>query len=165
MSSGSKTAKKYTSNNKNINKNKNITNIIFKNINDEYAWGKFGDFKVIIMKENGFINATKLCGDAKTKSGTRKDFSEWKKNSSANEIINKIKSGGNPYQLLVNVVMGPNDIRETYAHPDLIPHIASWASPKFAVRVSRIINKYFVKKASKEKLIQKKDDKIDKLNK
>ena len=32
----------------------------------------------------------------------------------------------------------------TYAHPDLIPHIASWASHKFARKVGRIINNYLV---------------------
>jgi hypothetical protein len=30
----------------------------------------------------------------------------------------------------------------TYAHPDLVPHIASWVSPKFAIKVSGIINKW-----------------------
>lgn len=57
-------------------------------------------------------------------------------------------------------------IRGTYVHPDLIPHIASWASPAFAVKVSKIVNEYFIKKAIKEKdkLIKKKDDKIDKMS-
>jgi hypothetical protein len=26
-------------------------------INDKYAWGKYGEFKVLIMLENGYINA------------------------------------------------------------------------------------------------------------
>jgi len=41
-----------------------IQNIIFEDINDVYAYGKYGDFNVIIMKDNGYINATKLCKDA-----------------------------------------------------------------------------------------------------
>ena len=77
------------------NKKNDITNIIFKNINEEYSLGKFGDFNVIIMKENGYINATKLCNDAKTKNGTKKDFREWKKNSSTKELTKEIsRSGG-----------------------------------------------------------------------
>jgi len=27
----------------------------------------------------------------------------------------------------------PNNLRGTYAHPDLVPHIASWASPKLMI--------------------------------
>ncbi len=30
----------------------------------------------------------------------------------------------------------------TYVHHLLIPHIASWISPEFAVKVSCIVNKY-----------------------
>jgi len=42
-----------------------IRNIIFKDIDDKYAYGKLGNFKVMLMKKNGYINATKLCKDAK----------------------------------------------------------------------------------------------------
>jgi len=42
-------------------------------------------------------------------------------------------------------------LRETYVHPLLIPHIASWANEEFAVKVSKIINKYFVSEEIKKK--------------
>ena len=149
------------------NKKNDITNIIFKDINNEYSWGKFGNFKVIIMKKNGYINATKLCNDAKTKNGEKKNFKRWNRNYSTKELIEEISRSGRirPDLLYIINVHGDNITRGTYAHPDLIPHIASWASPRFAVCVSKIVNKYFIKKAlkEKEKLIKKKDDKIDKL--
>jgi len=46
--------------------------------------------------------------------------------------------------LLIVINSGNTDtlIRGTYAHPDLVPHIASWVSPKFAIKVSGIINKW-----------------------
>lgn len=41
-----------------------IQNIIFEDINDKFAWGDYGGFRVIIMKKNGFINASQLAKDA-----------------------------------------------------------------------------------------------------
>ena len=103
----------------------------------------------------------------KLKMVQRKILESGKKNSSTKELTKEISSsGGITPELLYLVNMKGNYItRGTYAHPDLIPHIASWASPLFAVRVSKIVNKYFIKKAlkEKEKLIKKKDDKINKL--
>jgi len=49
------------------------------------------------------------------------------------------------------------EIRETYVYPNLIPHIASWASPQFGAKVSKIVNKYFI-----EKIIEEKDRLIKK---
>src|SRR5271154_1630011 len=120
------------------------------------------------MKNNGYINATKICHDAKTKNGKRKQFKHWKESTNANLIMEEISIvvGAQTDDLLIPITGGQIVvIRGTYAHPDLIPHIASWASPSFAVRVSKIINGYFIKKAikEKEKIIKKKDDKIDKL--
>ena len=37
------------------------------------------------------------------------------------------------------------DLCGTYAHHDLVPHIAVWISLKFAVKVSRVVNSYAVK--------------------
>jgi hypothetical protein len=56
-------------------------------------------------------------------------------------------------------------IRGTYVHPDLIPHIASWESPKFAVKVSKIVNEYYNSKErhKHQRELGEKNDKIDEL--
>lgn len=36
--------------------------ITFESV-DEYYWGKYAEFKVLIMARNGYINATKMCKD------------------------------------------------------------------------------------------------------
>ena len=165
--SGSKTAKKFIPSGKNSKAKKDIRNIIFKDINDDYAWGKYGNFKVIMMKENGYINATKLCSDAMVQTGSKKPFKNWKANSNTKELIDVISSDIeiSASELLIPITTSSKNltiIRGTYSHPDLIPHIASWASVQFAVKVSKIVNEYFTKKVlkEKEKLIEKKDDKI-----
>lgn len=164
---GSKSAKNIIP--KQIKPKHDINQISFKGINDDYSWGRYGSFKVIIMKANGYINATKICNDAKTKNGKKKEFKHWKENNTVNELINEISLlvDKPADQLFIAITGGKNEIRGTYVHPDLIPHIASWASPTFAVKVSQIINKYFIRKAikEKEKLIKDKDDKIGKLGK
>jgi hypothetical protein len=57
------------------------------------------------------------------------------------------------------------EIRGTYAHPDLVPHIACWVSPDFAVKVSKIVNAHIVRKyknalAREKTLVQEKDNTI-----
>ncbi|QGR54357.1 kila-N domain-containing protein [Moumouvirus maliensis] len=146
-----------------------ISNIIFERINDEYFWGKYGDFEVI-MDSDRYINVTKLCSEAKTKNGKKKEFKHWKTTSEAKDLINEISEvvGIPTGQLLTqNLKSKENIIRGTYAHPQLVPHIASWASTKFGARVSVIVNEYFAKEMLEkhQNLIKKKDDKIDKLSK
>ncbi len=63
-----------------------IRNIIFEDINDDYAYGKLGPFDVMMMKKNGFINATKLCNDA------GKRFKHWGENNFSKELIREAKN-------------------------------------------------------------------------
>jgi hypothetical protein len=38
-----------------------LNNINIEIIDNEYAYGQYGEFKVIIMRKTIYINATKLC--------------------------------------------------------------------------------------------------------
>ncbi|AVG47936.1 KilA-N and DUF3627 domain-containing protein [Megavirus chiliensis] len=141
-----------------------IRNIIIEEINDKYAIGKMGDFKVIIMKKNGFINATNLCKCAS------KDFKHWKENKTAKILIKElISSAGIPTDEVIMTITGGKitKIRGTYVHPKLIIHIAAWCSAEYALKISDIVIEYHAKEITeeKEKLLKKKDDKIDRLSK
>ncbi|AUV58009.1 hypothetical protein [Bandra megavirus] len=149
----------------------NIMNIVFERINDEYYWGQYGNFKVI-MNSDGYVNVTKLCDESKTKSGGKKEFRQWKKTVDAKDLMKEISicSGISVSELLKIITTSSKhltEIRGTYAHPQLVPHIASWASTKFGARVSVIVNEYFAKEMfdKHQDLIKKKDDKIDRLSK
>ena len=138
--SGSKTMKRNMPSLKN-----NIMQISFKNINDKYCWGQYGDFKVIIMKENGYINATKLCSEALTRNGKKKEFKYWSKLSDTNEKLNKISEYINiTTDKLTIIIKGGQKpvITGTYVHPILITHIAYWISPSFSVKVGLWIEKW-----------------------
>lgn len=127
--------------------NYNITDIAFEQISGDYYWAKYGDFKVVMDMKTGYINATKLCALAASKNGQPKHFKLWKQNNITKEIINEISlSVGMLADELFTVNTGGQilEARGTYVHPELIPHIACWASPKFAIAVMRIVNKFMV---------------------
>ena len=110
--------------------------IVFEKINDDYGYGKYGEFEVIIDLKTGYINATKLC-----KYGGKR-FRDWLKNSESKNLVQEFTNClGIPKEKLLQTRTGvPNNLRGTYVHPDLIPHIASWVSPRFCIMISRIIN-------------------------
>ena len=124
--------------------NNTLRDLIFEYINDKYSWGNYGGFKVLMMRENGYINVTKLCKDG------GKEIYEWKRSKHSVEMLDSFSSipEMSGIDLLITVKGGDKKLQMvtgTYAHPDLVPHIASWVSPSFAVKVSRIVNEYFVK--------------------
>ena len=135
----------------------NLSELVFENINEDYGWGKYGDFKVLIRKKDGYINVTKLCQDG------GKEFKSWTRNQYSNLLIEEVKSsrGENSPPVIDTVIEGIGCVRGTYAHHDLVPHIASWISPKFAVKVSRIVNDYIVREYREQ--IRIKDTRIDEL--
>jgi len=142
-----------------------LNKIIFEHIDDKYAYGKYGEFTVIMMTKNRFINATKLCKEYS------KEFFNWKQNKNNQELINEVeidiysglgipRAEENKSFIIING--GKNQlIKGTYVHELLIPHIASWISSKFAVKVSKIINSFIANEYINE--IKKKDNKIDSL--
>lgn len=145
-----------------------MPSIVFESIGDEYCWGNYAEFRVLIMRENGYINATKLCKDG------GKSFKHWNDNQESNDLIKELaSSAGIPTELIsIKNMKGSYELRGTYVHRDLVPNIASWISPSFSLKVSRIVNEYLLMKekekhakliAKKNKEIEEKDDKIDEL--
>ncbi|UFX99904.1 KilA-N domain-containing protein [Megavirus baoshan] len=38
-----------------------MNNVVFQDINEQYAYGQYSEFVVIIDKYTGYVNMTKLC--------------------------------------------------------------------------------------------------------
>jgi len=124
-----------------------MQDICFETITNEFSWGKYGDFKVIVMLKNGYINVTNLC------SLVGKRFRSWNENISSIELIEDLSSDLDmPAEKLIIKIAGGNKnqtvTRGSYAHPRLIPHIALWISSKFAIKVSKWLEEW--RKYSKE---------------
>lgn len=133
---------------------------------DEYIHEiEYAGTLVLAYKYGGcvnYVNATKLCKD------DGKEFKNWKQNvqsqvlidvvfkhinfGMAREEIEKANAGipASEHQkireVLIQVQGGSNtEIRGTYVHQHLLPHIMCWLSPAFAIKVSEIVNSYYVK--------------------
>ena len=127
-------------------------NVITTQIRENFWLASYGSFRVIMMADCGYINATKLC------LLMGKQFSDWKDNTSSLLLMNALEDelelsnlhDGNvaPINLdtVCKTILTDNRTEEdklisgTYCHPLLIPHIACWCSPAFAFRISRVIN-------------------------
>jgi hypothetical protein len=146
-----------------------LNQIIFDHIDDKYAYGKYGEFTVIMMTSNRYINATKLCKEY------GKELKNWIRNDNSKELIEEvnkkisvahIRSIENNKPFIIIKGGNNQEVCGTYVHELLIPHIASWISPVFGIKVSEIVNSFLIteyKNSLKEKNIQLKD-KDDKIN-
>jgi KilA-N domain len=69
-----------------------MSSVTSDSINDDYYWGNYFDLKVIIMKENGYINATRLYKD------NNKRFDNWLRRESSKQLVNEISKLTNNLQ-------------------------------------------------------------------
>ena len=145
----------------NINNNNQF--VVFQDINEEYAWVNYEQFKLLMMKKNGYVNVTKMCDNG------NKKFFNWRQNNRSKELIkclsNELGSLGIPRDVdyvLKNTMTGENDLRGTYAHPDLVLDIACWLSGEFYLKASKIVREYF-NKQEREKLEELHRNELNKL--
>ena len=148
-----------------------LSDIAFLQIRDNFYLGIYDVFTVVMMKDCGFVNASKLCRDG------GKEFFDWKRNKSSQELIdtlcrhmaqdstqvNDLTCGDakpNILGLAFKSMVANRDSDEgrlicgTYCrHPLLIPHIAAWISSEFALKVSKIVNNYLIQEY-KTKLLE-----------
>src|SRR3981189_1188204 len=144
---------------------KMLSEIAFEQIDGNFWYAAYGPFRVVMMKDTGYINATKLCS-----SGGKK-YSKWSRLNSSHELIQALENKWaleNTHGPSASTLQNGNDqifafpsppcksvqtLNETevdrlksgtYCHPLLIPHIACWVSPDFALLVSELVNSYIV---------------------
>ena len=55
--------------------------VAFEQIQDNYWYGAYGEFRVVMMKSNGYINATKMCNDG------GKRFFNWSDLKTSHQLI------------------------------------------------------------------------------
>jgi KilA-N domain len=93
-----------------------------------------------LFREDGYINATKLCQDG------GKLFGDWKRNSSTNSQILLLSEELNiPVDTLVQIKKGGNVSKVktgTWIHPRLGTVLAQWISPTFGLKVSKWVEQW-----------------------
>ena len=119
-----------------------LNNVVIEQINENYYRGEFLGLNLVIDKNTGYFNATKLCNDG------GKLFKNWKRLDKTKELlkyISKIYYGSHPSRNgLYEVKDGKRcvttkDISGTYVCKELILDIASWISPEFYLKCNGII--------------------------
>ena len=156
-----------------------LKDICYELIKDTFFHGVYGDtsspetcFRLVIDKRTGFFNATKMCQAG----GKRVD--KWLRLESSKQLVSFLEKDRCP-DLGIGPVFEVNSgnrdqsgalISGTYVCKELILSLASWISPAFYLRCSRIVNDFFIpKNASMDpeerqnmmKLLKEQEDKIN----
>lgn len=120
-----------------------MSSFVFKDIDDDFLEGSLGDFKVIVMKKNDYINISKLVSLAKTRGGKPKLFASWKKNYDSQDIIDLVVNevGLTEKEIIIEPRV-VNEFRGTYVHNLLVLPIITWASPSFAIKINMFLEEW-----------------------
>ena len=135
-----------------------ISEVAFEQISGNYWYGAYGPFRVVMLKDTGYINATKMC----TSGG--KVYSKWTRLKTSAELIQafeNIQALENRHDTNTLTLRDTDDqiwssafkcittgnqseedklISGTYIHPDLVPSVAGWVSPNFQLMANRVVN-------------------------
>ena len=132
---------------------------IYDYINNDYAYGKYSEFTIIIMTSNKFINITNICNDYK------KDFYDWSKEEHNIELINACNDEINNKSIIEIKNNNNKLINGIYINELLLPHIICWISPKFAIKIYKIIKNHDDELEIKKNKVNELTKKINELKK
>src|SRR5271156_6627729 len=94
-----------------------LSDIAFEQIEGNFWYAAYGPFSVVVMKDSGYINATKLC------SSGGMEYKNWSRLQNSQQLINAVER----HQALVNTQVSfaaPN-----FTLQDANAHICALASP------------------------------------
>jgi hypothetical protein len=119
--------------------------LCFEQIKDNYWYAQYGPFRLVMMKDSGHINATKMCKDA------GKVFYQWARQKHVKKFIRyvgvrvKKENGGVlPKPMRVSIKAADDVISGVYIHPDLIASLAGWVSIEYGLNViSQVVHNHF----------------------
>jgi uncharacterized protein YoxC len=113
-------------------------------IKDSFYYGIFGDFKIVIDKDTGYFNATKLCEQG------GKDYDTWSCLDKTKDMISYYYENRVGEMYIGYVIEGSDkdklirQITGTYIPKELILDIISWISYDFYDKCANIIIDHFV---------------------
>lgn len=92
---------------------------------------------------DGYINATAMC------KAVGKNFADYQRLKTTEAFFTELAgSMGIPIdQLVFTNMVGRNEERGTWVHPDVAIHLGQWCSPKFAVAVAKWVREWVTGKA------------------
>lgn len=132
-----------------------ILKLKIRDIDNRFCVCDYGGIEVIINTNTGYINGNKISNQ------DGKRFSNWMENKSTKELITCVDEeltgsslpgiqGSEQKSISTIYIESAIETRGTYIHQLLLPHLLSWLSPKFAIKISMIVNKYLVDEKDKK---------------
>ena len=113
-----------------------------------------GSSMIILMREDGMINATMLC-----KAHGKKLLADYNRNKQTKEYLEELSVNmGIPIIELFVTTQGKYG--GTWVHRKVAIHLAQWLSPSFAVQVSNWIDELTLVLEEKNKVLESKDKEI-----
>jgi KilA-N domain len=61
-----------------------LSQIAYLQIKENYCYGAYGDFRVVMMKDNGYINVTNMCISGK------RNYWDWSRSGTNNELVETV---------------------------------------------------------------------------
>ena len=139
------------------NNNDEFKNLITEKINENYSFGKYGDFKIVIHNETGYVNGTQLLKQAlisensirikiNEKLARIKTMDNWFSLKETSELLEMVSFEESIDKKKLTYIIdgrqkrGEEIIRGTYVHPTLVNSLATWMSPCYAIKINKIIN-------------------------
>jgi hypothetical protein len=116
-----------------------LSGLCYKRIKDNFWYAKYDDFDLVVDRDDSFVNITKLCCD------NGKSFVNLLNDEYYAEYIDKMihaltgEDGTPPFKTIqCSGHRGPT-ISGVYYHPDILPGILGWISPRFTIKMNRIV--------------------------
>ncbi len=132
-------------------------------INQKFAWGKFGDFNIVMHLEDAYINGSVLLKEGyeyekklrETHSykppSLKKDMTEWLSTDTTQLLLEtaavkfNMKKDDLIFEKKGKQKRGEEMLQGIYLHPLLVNVLAEWVSPSYALIVSDIISDIHIK--------------------
>lgn len=119
-----------------------MTTKFIKDINDEYAIVNFIGIEAVMMKENGYINVSKICKDA----GKKLDNFI----NSRTDIMSKYTTPEYGSLIIINHTKEyVRFIKGTYANKQISFMIACWCYPTIRKDMLEVLNKILIEEKNK----------------
>ena len=148
-----------------------VASILRESINNDYEWIQYNnDLRIIRSKKDDMFHAQSILNAL----GSNKKLRNWFNNKETQDLIQGFKTElkiNDDSKIIENRTDTPNGLRGYYVHRLLVNSVASWASPKYAIKIYRLLDSLFemdrndleAQIVEKNKEIEIKDNKIKKL--
>lgn len=115
-----------------------LSSLAYEQIDGNYWYAAYGEFNIIIMKDNSFVNGTKLC------ISRGKDYRNWLRLDQTKELYKYMESINEVTHIWIKSE-AQDILNGTYINPLILPSLCNYLSTNFALNVySKVAWEHFM---------------------